>query len=71
MFACLVVVLFYSPQSETLLKVSSATFNIFFFLWSFFTNFGEVIGLFDNGHRSLIWKKLLLSFMGAALASFS
>ena len=70
-FACLVVVLFYSPQSETLLKVSSGRLLIYSFFYGLFLLIsGEVIGLFDNGHRSLIWKKLLLSFMGAALASF-
>jgi len=70
MGACLVIVLFYSPGSETLVHVNrerlflySATFGLSFLLS------GEVVGLFVNSKHNLVWKKFFLSFASATMGS--
>ena len=70
MGACLVIVLFYSPSSETLVHVNrerllfySSIFGLSFLLS------GEVFGLFVNSKDHLAWKKFFLSFASAAMGS--
>jgi lipopolysaccharide/colanic/teichoic acid biosynthesis glycosyltransferase len=70
MGACLGVVFFSSPQSETLLLVSKERLLIYSILYGISCLFaGEIIGLFANNHRNLIWKKCLLSLVAAAMGS--
>ena len=70
MGACLGVVFFGSPQSETLLLVSKERLLIYSILYGISCLFaGEIIGLFANNHRNLIWKKCLLSLVAAAMGS--
>ena len=70
MGAFLVIVLFYSPGSETLVHVNrerlflySATFGLSFLLS------GEVVGLFVNSKHNLVWEKFFLSFASATMGS--
>ena len=64
------VVFFGSPQSETLLLVSKERLLIYSILYGISCLFaGEIIGLFANNHRNLIWKKCLLSLVAAAMGS--
>ena len=68
--SCLVVVLYNSPLSETLVHVNGERLLIYSILFGFsFLLAGEVVGLFANHHRNLVWKKLFLSFSSAAIGS--
>ena len=68
--SCLVVVLYNSPLSETLVHVNGERLLIYSILLGFsFLLTGEVVGLFANHHRNLVWKKLFLSFFSAAIGS--
>ena len=70
MGACLGVVFFSSPQSETLLLVSKERLLIYSILYGISCLFaGEIIGLFANNHRNLIWKKCLLSLVSTSMGS--
>ena len=70
MGACLGVVSFGAPQSETLLQVSKERLLIYSILYGISCLVaGEIIGLFANNHRNLIWKKFLLSLISASMGS--
>ena len=70
MVACFGVVSFGSPQSETLLKVSKERLLIYSILYGVSCLIaGEIIGLFANSHRNLIWKKCVLSLISASMGS--
>ena len=70
MSTCLGVVIFGSPQSETLLHVSKERLLIYSIIYGFSCLVsGEIIGLFANNHRSLIWKKAVLMFISSAIGS--
>lgn len=70
MSSCLVVILFNSPLSETLVHVNRERLLIYSALFGFsFLLIGEVVGLFADHHRDLVWKKLCLSFSSAAIGS--
>ena len=68
MGVCLVVTLYYSPASETLLLVNrerllfyAATFGVFFLLA------GEVSGLFVDQRRNGAWKRVFLTLVSSGL----
>ena len=70
MGACLGVVSFGSPQSETLLQVSKERLLIYSILYGVSCLIaGEIIGLFANSHRNLNWKKCVLSLVSASMGS--
>ena len=70
MGACLGVISFCSPQSETLLHVSKERLLIYSILYGVSCLIaGEIIGLFANNHRNLIWKKFVLSLVSASMGS--
>ena len=70
MGACLGVVSFGSPESETLLSVSKERLLLYSILYGVSCLiFGEIIGLFASNHRNLIWKKCVLSFVSPAMGS--
>jgi lipopolysaccharide/colanic/teichoic acid biosynthesis glycosyltransferase len=70
MGACLGVVTFGAPQSETLLHVSKERLLIYSILYGISCLVaGEIIGLFANNHRELIWKKFLLSLVSSSVGS--
>ena len=70
MGACLGVICFGSPQSETLLQVSKERLLIYSILYGFSCLIaGEIIGLFTNNHRNFIWKKFVLSLVSASMGS--
>jgi lipopolysaccharide/colanic/teichoic acid biosynthesis glycosyltransferase len=70
MGACLGVVSFGAPQSETLLQVSKERLLIYSILYGISCLVaGEIIGLFANNHRNLIWKKFVLSLISASMGS--
>jgi lipopolysaccharide/colanic/teichoic acid biosynthesis glycosyltransferase len=70
MGACLGVISFGSPQSETLLQVSKERLLIYSILYGISCLVaGEIIGLFANSHRNLIWKKFVLSLISASMGS--
>ena len=58
MASCLGVIMIGSPQSETLLNVSKERLLIYSIFYGISCLiFGEIIGLFANNQRNLIWKK--------------
>ena len=70
MATCLGVIIFASPQSETLLNVTKERlmiYSIFYGISCLIS--GEIIGLFTNNQRNLIWKKGVLSFVSSAMGS--
>lgn len=70
MGSCLVVILYYSPMSETLVHVNRVRLLIYSAVFGFsFLLIGEVVGLFTNHHREIVWKKLFLSLFSAAIGS--
>ena len=70
MGAFLGVVNFGSPLSETLLQVSKERLLIYSILYGISCLVaGEIIGLFANSHRNLIWKKFVLSLVSATMGS--
>ena len=70
MGACLGVVSFGSPQSETLLQVSKERLLIYSILYGVSCLIAaEIIGLFANSHRNLNWKKCVLSLVSASMGS--
>ena len=70
MGACLGVVSFGTPQSETLLQVSKERLLIYSILYGISCLVaGEIIGLFTNNHRNLIWKKCVLSLVSTSVGS--
>jgi lipopolysaccharide/colanic/teichoic acid biosynthesis glycosyltransferase len=70
MGACLGVIGFGAPQSETLLQVSKERLLIYSILYGVSCLIaGEIIGLFANNHRNLIWKKFVLSLVSASMGS--
>ena len=70
MGVCVIVVCFYSPQSETLLQVSKERLFIYSFIYGVsFLIAGEIIGLFASSHRNLSWKKFVLSLITAFLGT--
>ena len=70
MGACLGVISFGSPQSETLLQVSKERLLVYSILYGVSCLIaGEIIGLFANNHRNLIWKKFVLSLVSASMGS--
>ena len=70
MGSCLLVILFNSPHSETLVHVNRERLWIYsaFFGLSFLL-IGEVVGLFANHHRNFVWKKFFLSLSSSAIGS--
>jgi len=68
--SCLLVILFYSPLSETLLQVNRERLVLYSMLYGLSCLLaGEVIGLFVNNYRELLWKRLVLSFASTTLGS--
>ena len=64
------VMLFYSPLSETLLQVNRERLVLYSMLYGLSCLLvGEVIGLFANNYRELLWKRLVLSFASTTLGS--
>ena len=59
MGSCLLVILFNSPQSETLVHVNRERLWIYSALFGLsFLLIGEVFGLFATHHRNFVWKKI-------------
>ena len=69
--SCLVVTLFFSPQSETLLQVSPE--RLFLYSVAFgclFLVSGEMVGLFENSIRKITGKKALQALFSSAVSNF-
>ena len=70
MATCLVVILFDSPTSETLLQVNRERLFIYASIYGLcFLLAGEVSGLFVNSTRNLSWKRFLLAVVSSVLGS--
>jgi lipopolysaccharide/colanic/teichoic acid biosynthesis glycosyltransferase len=70
MATCIVVILFDSPTSETLLQVNRERLFIYASIYGLsFLLAGEVSGLFVNSTRNLSWKRFLLAVVSSVLAS--
>jgi lipopolysaccharide/colanic/teichoic acid biosynthesis glycosyltransferase len=70
MAACLAVILFDSPSSETLLHVNRERLFLYASIYGLsFLLAGEVSGLFVNSSRNLSWKRFLLAVLSSVLGS--
>jgi exopolysaccharide biosynthesis polyprenyl glycosylphosphotransferase len=69
--SCVVVTLFFSPQSETLLQVSPERLLLYsLVLGCFLLVTGEMVGLFENSIRKIAWKRILQAFFSSGASTF-
>ena len=69
--SCVVVTLFFSPQSETLLQVSSERLFLYSVVFGcFLLVTGEMVGLFENSIRKSVWKRALQAFFSSGASTF-
>lgn len=66
-----VVTLFFSPESETLLQVSSERLFLYSVAFGcFLLVTGEMVGLFENSIRKIAWKRALQAFFSSGTSTF-
>lgn len=69
--SCLVVTLFFSPDSETLLQVSPDRLFLYSILYGMlFLLAGEMMGVFESSRLVAAWKRGMTCFFSAASSTF-
>ena len=70
MVACVTVIIFDSPTSETLLQINRERLFIYASIYGLsFLLAGEVTGLFVNSYRNISWKRFFLAVFSSVLGS--
>lgn len=69
--SCLVVTLFFSPLSETLLQVSPERLFLYSMVFGcLLLVSGELVGLFENSARRIPWKRALQALFSSGVSTF-